>query len=203
MKKKESILKKINMVLNTSSETFMLIALIGLFAMPIIISKSLEPIVQEANTKNYTVAPIAQNNESLSFNPKEINNNVLGAETSAIPVDVVVNEESLKLFDNGNQSLSSTSYTLQVSSAQAYEKRALFTLKNSSTLTQTYQFTVMRNSEASNGEILFVGDKEYKVGTSELPEFITLNPLNEMVFSVSNTTGSPTDSTIQITQFNN
>ncbi len=78
----ENIIQKINKVghyLNISSESFMLFALVCVFAIPFVIAKSIEPAVYTDSSSNiaYIYVPVNNTNKSnLASNPTPVNETI-------------------------------------------------------------------------------------------------------------------------------
>lgn len=72
----ENIIQKINKIghyLNISSESFMLFALVCIFAIPFVIAKSIEPAVQTDSSSNiaYIYVPVNNTNTNLAVNTNQ------------------------------------------------------------------------------------------------------------------------------------
>lgn len=128
--KTQNKLKSAHKLLNTSSETFMLIALIGLFALPFVVGKNLEPVVKEAEdqARNYrpsvqTVEPPVANNSNIviaTTNPNNVvrptNYGMFGpqvAPTGSLENEDLAAGDSMKsMLDIANVQESNTSSTV-------------------------------------------------------------------------------------------
>ena len=78
--------QKVMKLLNTSSETFMLIALVSLFVLPVVIAKNLEPVVKSSVSQNINEV---QNVAAIPASDDQ----VLGVSTSTA---VIAEKESLQ-----------------------------------------------------------------------------------------------------------
>jgi hypothetical protein len=205
MKKNQSFLQKVGVVLNTSSETFMLIALVGLFALPFVIAKNLEPVVRENNATSRAIirtntasveedeAPVAQVDEPAV----PANTNVLGVSTVNKALQITEDTVNLKYFDNSISTPGETKYALKVVTTQVFGKIPVFKLTNSSDVAKAYRFNVVDAvSQNPDGKFIFVDNTKYEVNSSTLPQVVNLQPNDTVTFSLMNSTSPMTDLTV-------
>lgn len=209
MKKNQSIVHKVSGILNTSSETFMLIALIGLFAMPFVIAKNLEPVVRQSESSSggtaRTIVREYDNSQSLADNGSD-RPDVLGVSTSTDPVVVETKELSiiedtvnLKYFDSYTSTPTDNKYSLQIATTQVFGKIPVFTLTNKSTDTQAYSFSVEdAETESTTQKYLYVENMKYEVNSPSLPEVVNLEPGDTITFSLANNSQQVTNLTITV-----
>lgn len=174
------LIKKINEILNASSESFMLIALISLFAFPIVIAKSLEPVVASEESVvsiptiiHYTDKMPDQDNQlASSVNDSQ---NVLGAfDSVAMDKGLTLNEEVLRSFDRVYQKVLPDSYVLYLEQQSTFKKVKLFTLKNELSVDKKIVISVTFpdgvDSVVNKQKSVYINDKRYLLGTDELPK---------------------------------
>ncbi|MCX8034892.1 MAG: hypothetical protein N3A71_01220 [Candidatus Dojkabacteria bacterium] len=118
----ENVIQKINKIghyLNISSESFMLFALVCIFAIPFVIAKSIEPAVQTDNSSNiaYIYVPVNNTNTNLAANSgqgnttensqnQEISDNNLASNAITLPnVLGLILENNNVIADQASQSL--------------------------------------------------------------------------------------------------
>ncbi len=209
MKQKQTFLGKLGLVLNTSSETFMLVALIALFAMPFVIAANLEPIVKDAEVSSNNI-PVPQQHVA-NVNPNEVtptdatanvdpatgavfgtesNPNVLGVQTQedddAVAFQVTPDATTKKYFAKFEPAQDPSHYALHVTSTQVFTKVSMFTVKNGGAKEHAYKINVTNNSKIKGTDrVLTVGTTTYKIGTDELPDYVTVQPGEELNFSLT------------------
>ncbi len=212
MKKKQNFLQKLGAILNTSSETFMLIALVGLFAMPFVIAKNLEPVVREseASANRAVIRNTAQRLQTQQENPVaqitsqpegvQSTSNVLGVETSAKPLNIEEDSVNLRYFDTATSNVADTNYSLNITTTQVFGKIPLFNLTNNSTTSQAYRFNALDLGEnlSASSKSLFIDNSEYLIGTKTLPEIVNLKSGERVTFSLISNQSTPTNVTISV-----
>jgi hypothetical protein len=172
--------KKINQILNASSESFLLLALISLFAFPIVIAKSLEPVVASEESVvsiptiiHYTDKMPDTNGQFASTANNE-SQNVLGAFNS-VTIDrmLTVDEEILRSFDRVYQKVLPDLYVLSLEQAPTFKKVRLFSLKNELPVDKKFYISVTvpdgLASVVGKQKNVYINDKKYVLGTDDLP----------------------------------
>lgn len=208
----QTFLQKIGRLINVSSETFMLIALISLFVMPIAIAKNLEPIVLSEESKQaapqivrYVDAEVneATANAVESHSDLVTNQNILGVFTS-IGLDKMItpNEEGLKRFSKVNQSLTVEKFSLSIETANRLQKTNLFLVKNTSSNTKSYNLNVVLDEKlttwSASQKTLYIGEAKYVIGKDVVPAF-TLLPDEEIMIAIDSPRTNPTNLVINVT----
>ncbi len=158
----------------------MLIALISLFAFPIVIAKSLEPVVASEESVvsiptiiHYTDNMPDQDNQlASSVNDSQ---NVLGAfDSVAMDKGLALNEEVLRSFDRVYQKVLPDSYVLYLEQQSTFKKVKLFTLKNELSVDKKIVISVTFpdgvDSVVNKQKSVYINDKRYLLGTDELPK---------------------------------
>lgn len=207
----QSFFKKIGRLLNVSSETFMLIALVSLFVMPIAIAKNLEPIVlsEESRQSAPKIVDYLDSEREPTLNTLVADSNlvkdknVLGA-FNYVGLDkmVTVNDVGLKVFTRVNQTLGVEAYTLALETNVRFQKTDLFTVKNTSQLEREYELNVkiVGNQKTSTNTVknIYVNDKKYVVGVDEMPILLKIMPSEQFVIALESPRANPTNLVIEL-----
>lgn len=208
MRKKRSNYQTLHNLLNTSSETFMLVALISLFALPFVIASNLEPAVKQAEdvaksapTARYTLpqddtATVAQLPGSDKAEQK-----VLGVETVEKPFEIQEEKAQFSFFDKAESTLTEKNYTLVLlKNKKETGKRSLFKLVNNSSETREYTLEVVKGkTDSKNNKYLTTDFQEYLIGSPTFPKTVTLDAHQEMWFGIKSTDlKSTTDLTVKV-----
>ena len=193
MNEQKTTLQKIGKIFNTSSETFMLIALVSLFALPFAIAKNLEPAVKEAqSTAQITRPRVAQLNEAVktASTQDEVvptkDPNVLGANDVNKPFVLTLNEDNLKYLNQERSELLDNKYALEISSKQRFDKVALLKIKNSSEKAQTYKLTLENIKGSKSKASVHLAKVKYTIGVNTFPEYFKLNANEEIEVYLGN-----------------
>jgi hypothetical protein len=192
MNEQKTTLQKIGTIFNTSSETFMLIALISLFAFPFAIAKNLEPAVKEAQSLTQISRPrTAELNEAVKTANSQATTeakspNVLGANDVNKPFDLALNEDNLKYLNQERSELLDNKYALEVSSKQKFDKVAILKLKNSSQTQQSYRVSLENIKGSKSKASVYLAKVKYTVGVNNFPETFKLDANQELEISLGN-----------------
>ncbi len=202
-------IRKINEILNASSESFMLVALISLFALPVVISKSLEPLVASEESVvsiptivHYTDKVPDQDGQLASVGTDS--QNILGAFNS---VDMgrmlIVHEDNLKSFDRVHQKLTPDSYVLFVKRESTFKKVKLFTLRNESTMDKRFTISVIVpegvERVVNRQKNVYINDKKYVLGTDKFPtDAFNLKPNEELAVYVESSSNTTTELILEV-----
>jgi hypothetical protein len=193
MRKKKTTYQNLNRILNTSSQTFMLVALIGLFALPFVIAKNLEPAVRQAEAvvslpPRVAELPPVENAQKSDIQaetarPEE---NVLGVAAVEKPFDVFEVQDQFGLFDKVEPTLTDSSYALHlVKAKKALGRVSLFKLTNSSSTVKTYSLSVVKAKLDSKAQKILTMDlQEFTVGSKTMPTSFTMEPKEEKWFGI-------------------
>lgn len=192
MNDEQSYFQKFINLLNTSSQTVMLIALVSLFAMPVVIAKNLEPMVRDSS--EVEKAPVViEHVDSVakavdnSIVPTATNSNVLGATTEKSIFESITESDSLKTFKRVKSGYDTEKYSLFLTADKIFAKTPLFTVKNSSTQSVKYTFDVKPDASAkassSTGKQLFVRNTAYNFGSTALPVSVEVKAGEEITVS--------------------
>lgn len=197
----ENLLQKIVNLLNTSSQTFMLIALVSLFVLPIVMAKNIEPVVKSAYKPSVT--SLVTDTQIEDTVAKQEDSNVLGVSTSRTLKDFVTeNTKSLEFFDNHSSTVTDSNYTLTVTTSKRFSKVNVFTVKNSGTSTVSYEFDALVNGDlkvkSNQDKFVYIDSVEYKLGVGALPTTILVSPGQEVVFSLMSNKTSPSNITLTL-----
>lgn len=215
MKKQSSNYQSVVRVLNTSSETFMLVALIALFALPFVIASNLEPAVRDAERTARVVQPVQVAQNSLSQgNTTPLQNEdtanslidwdeeaVLGVETVEKPFEIEEEKVSFGKFDTAKATVGENKYSLAlVKKAGGMGKISLFKLTNDSSEQKQYTFEVVKGkTDSKSNKYVSLNFQDYLIGSTTIPKTFTLAPQEEMWFGVrSNDSKLAVDLTINV-----
>lgn len=129
------------------------------------------------------------------------NENVLGVQTSensgseenvaddnkeSSKFTVEKNNQNLAQFNNVRISTEEDGYTVKFSSNDSFTKREMFRFKNTMGGTSAFKFDLKTTSNAAS---LFIDEVEFNA-SDDLPEYITLDPNEEISVSVQSDFGS-------------
>lgn len=218
MKKKQSSFQKVSRLLNTSSETCMLIALIALFALPFVIASNLEPMVKDAEksasapfptVQNSTAAqttiqkqlPLAQKDVSVTQLPTTVETEtaVLGTSVNVNPFEITSDANNLKFFAKAEEVTTESSYALNLSTTKTFGKMSLFKVKNNSTEMRTYSFNVSNSGTNGAGKrSIFLKNIEYPINTIYVPKSFTLNSGEEAWVALTSQAAKPTNLKVSV-----
>lgn len=204
----ENTMKKVIKLLNTSSETFMLIALVSLFVLPVVLAKNLEPVLKTSYQKELNSIQQTQNIAETDTSDK---GDVLGASTIvAFGPSVVLTEtvkedvQNLAFFDNHSSSLTESGYTLSVSTVKRFGKIPVLKLVNTGTTTNSYFLTIKLDGDLkvkSNQEkLVYVDNTEYSIDeVNNLPLSVLVSPGQEVIVSLMSNKTNPTNLSLSLT----
>lgn len=128
----KTLLQKVSDVLHTSSQTFMLIALVSLFAIPMVIATNIEPMVRvEPSSVNYNYAYVPQTPTKVA---EVTDNNVLGAtaQKKDIKEYVTVDLASLNKLKSPVIEYSDSKIKVTFSSDKLFKSTKILELNNKS-----------------------------------------------------------------------
>ncbi len=208
---KTNIFQKIADLLNTSSETFMLIALVSLFVLPIVMAKNLEPVVKSAYQPS--VVPNVQsvaNNETVS--PESISegqsNNVLGVSTLKTLKELIIEDTAnLSFFDKHSSTLTDSNYNLSIETFKRFGKIPVFIIINTSTSTQSFELNVRvvgdLKVKTNQQKTIYIDNTPYSLDdASALPISLLVSPGQEVIISLMSNRTSPTLMNISLSRNN-
>jgi hypothetical protein len=193
MKKQQTTLQKIGKYLNTSSETFMLIALVSLFALPFVIAANLEPIVKESeNTAHRASATIVAKSETTTPTPQissiqpTTEPKVLGVQVLSNPLMIKEDKNNISFFDKNTSKADVKGYSIELSTNQVFGKIPVFTLKNDSGVNHTYKLNVVNltQNQTAKDKYIYIDAKQYLIGSKDLPATIPLEAGKEITISL-------------------
>lgn len=212
MTNNKSGFQKLSEILNASSETFMLIALVSLFAIPFVIGANIEPVVKTAESvadrpvraivrdmSTSTLAMTEESEESTTQVAPTTSGSVLGASTANNPFALSENTTNLEYFTVNKSEPKENFYDVQVSTNQLFGKISLLTLKNDSPETRTYRVSAVNlNEDKSEGKIVYLGKSEYEIATEDLSTTLSLNSGEELDLSIKNNQSRGTSFSLSI-----
>jgi hypothetical protein len=192
MKSNQTPLKRLGMVMSTSSETFMLVALIGLFSIPFVIASNLEPIVKQSETNRPSEALVIPNSveestQVAAVNPTTAEQQVLGVQTSTTVLNILPSSMNLKFFEKNLAQTTEKNYVLELGTNQVFGKMSLFTLRNDSATKQTYKFNLENLGQDTTSLVLFIDNLEYRSVEGKLPDYVNLDVTESVTFYAMNT----------------
>lgn len=205
----ENIMKKVIKLLNTSSETFMLIALVSLFVLPVVLAKNLEPVVKTSYQKELN--SIQQTQSVAEVDATNTNGEVLGISTkvpfgpSVLLTETVKEDvQNLAFFDNHSSSLTENSYTLSVSTSKRFGKIPVLKLINTSTTTNSYFLAVKLEGDlkvkSNQNKVVYVDNTEYSIDeVNNLPLSVLVSPGQEVTVSLMSNKTNPTNLSLSLT----
>jgi hypothetical protein len=197
---KDNFFQKASNLLNTSSETFMLIALVSLFVLPVVMAKNLEPVVKNA----YQGPTIT----SVSQPVTEAETNVLGisAENAVVKTlkELLVEETpNLAFFNKHSSTLTEKNYTLTVETTKRFGKVNVFTIKNDTSSTLAYNLSANVNGDikvlSNQQKQLYINETAYNLDET-VPAQLLVSPGQEIVVALASNKTSPSNITINLTE---
>jgi len=212
----QTFLQKIGGLLNTSSETFMLIALVSLFVIPVVIAQNIEPVVDNSVTQPTAIRVYDNNSAKEADVPAVagISTSLISKEHTNVTGDILGLSDSrdMKLFvtedTKGMTAVTATSsyavgeYAVNVINAQKFNKTTLFKIKNTADIQKVYNLDVITRGDAkvkaNLQKVLYVDATAYEIGSAKLPTTLTLNPSQEVTISLISNKTSPTNITISV-----
>lgn len=196
-------LQKISEILNASSETFMLVALVSLFALPFVIGANIEPVVKGSESlANRPARAIVRDMGEITENLAQQNNNsqqtalisltsieqksgqVLGVSTSNNPFIITEDSSNLSYFSYDKTSPRDNVYNLSLSTTQVFGRISILTLKNDSSEDQMYKVMVQNLNEEIGGKFVYLNQNEYEIGSEVTASDIELKSGEEMQISL-------------------
>lgn len=205
----KNIIQKVIRLMNVSSETFMLIALVSLFVMPIAIAKNLEPIVISEKSKylapkivNYVdLEQVSTPNEPVAQSDVS-EGSVLGIfNFVGLNKMIVADENGLKTFPRVSQNLGVESYTLSLETNSKFQKTNLFSLKNTSGFENVYEFNVSVVGDpktlSNTLKNIYINNQKYTIGVDAMP-VIKLMPGEQVVVALDSPKTNPTNLVIEV-----
>jgi len=213
MYQNQTFLQKLTGVLNASSTTFMLIALVSLFVIPIVIAQNLEPVLETSSQEPRVVSvynPALDSTkvpESVALNSantphSKVNNNVLGtADLRDISLFVKEDQAGMKaLFATSN--LTVGEYSVNVINQSKFNKTKIYTIRNVTDKSKSFTLDVVNRGDPKNrnstAKTVYLGETAYEIGKSKMPVTLTLAPSEEIVVSVASPKTNPTNLSINL-----
>lgn len=201
-------LQKLEALLNTSSTTFMLVALVCLFVIPVVIAQSLDPVIESSDQVPRVVGVFDTSLDSVrlaesdSSNIKsaadvDINGSVLGAQ-DVQDISLLVKED-----EKGMKSLSAISnktlkeYSVNINFQSRFNKTNVFSIENVSSGDRYFKLSVVNLGSVKNlnstGKVLYLGDKTYELTQILTNIDLKLAPSEKIMVSLSSPKTNPTN----------
>jgi hypothetical protein len=214
----QTFLQKVANILNASSKTFMLIALVSLFVLPVVIAKNLEPVVRADGINDLPRITMISDGSEVNITAVRATMvpNVLGVSDSKDMKAYIAETSNGITLLGGASNYKSGEYALKISTAKKFTKTEIFKISNKTDSIVKYELSavVEGNPKAvsNTSKVVsvdgasFTSGKAYTenltVGSNTLPKTIELQPGTEVVISLASSKTSPTNLSVGVKLLN-